>query len=257
MLMGMEATVITAAEAVEYGEFKRTKREAEIAVALKKLIVDASRRETDRYALKTACESARKLGAYGVLVSPVGVMSAKKHLAGSKTYVACLVGGTGETLMPVKKLEAKKAIAAGARDIRLVLCYSALRAGNLSYLRREVKKVRRAAKKLPLTVSLEDHALSEEEVALGVRAAAEGGADAVCVRGETQLLLRALRASGGKVRVDASGIENAEQMRSLLKAGGHLMQTDVPERIAKEMYEQAKAESESVLPPEAPKPEEG
>lgn len=248
MLWGMEGTVISAAEAVEYGEFKRTKREAEIAVACKKLLVDASRRETDRYALKTACESARKLGAYGVLVSPVGVAPAKKHLSGSTTYVSCLVGGTGETLMPVKKLEAKKAISLGARDIRLVLCYSALRAGNLSYLKREVKKVRRAAKKLPLSVSLEDHTLSEDEVALGVRAAAEGGADAVCVRGETQLLLRALRAGGGKVRVDASCIENAEQMRSLAKAGGRLMQTDVPERIAKEMYEQAKEETERVAP---------
>ena len=171
-------------------------------------------------------------------------------MEGSQAYIICLVGGTGETLMPVKKLEAKKAIALGAREIRLVLCYSALRAANASYLKREVKKVRRVAKKMALVVSLEDHTLSEEEVALGAKAAADGGADAVCVRGEVQLVLRALRAGGGKIRVDVSGVENAEQLRSLTKAGGSLVQTADPDRIAKEMYEQAKEEAERVLPPQ-------
>ena len=239
----MEGTFLSAAEAVEYGEFKRTRREAEISVTLHKLTVDASRRETDRFALKTACESARKLFAYGVLVSPVHVGAAKKYLAGSETYVICLVGGTGETIVPVKRLEAKKAISQGAREIRLVLCYSALRAANASYLRREIKKLKRAARKVPLVVSLEDHTLGEEEIALGAKLAAEANADAVCVRGETQLVLRALRAGGGKIRVDASEVENAEQLRTLAKSGASLLGTADPERIAKELYERAREEA--------------
>ncbi len=243
----MEATYLSAAEAVEYGEFKRTRREAEISVVLHKLTVDASRRETDRFALKTACESARKLSAYGVLVSPVHVGAAKKHLTGSECYIVCLVGGTGESILPVKRLEAKKAISQGAREIRLILCYSALRAANVSYLRREIKKTRRAARKLPLVISLEDHTLGEEDVALGAKLAAEGGADAVCVRGETQLVLRALRASGGKIRVDVSGVENAEQLRALSKAGASLIGTSDPEKIAKELYDRAREESGQVL----------
>ncbi len=242
----MEGTYLSAAEAVEYGEFKRTRREAEISVTLHKLTVDASRRETDRFALKTACESARKFFAYGVLVSPINVAAAKKHLAGSETYVICLVGGTGESILPVKRLEAKKALSQGAKEIRLVLCYSALRAANASYLRREIKKIKRAVRKLPLVVSLEDHSLGEEEVALGAKLAAEAGADAVCVRGETQFVLRALRASGGKIRVDASEVENAEQLRALIKAGSSLFGTSDPERIAKELYDRAREESEQV-----------
>lgn len=239
----MESTTLSAAEAAEYGEFKRTRREAEIAVVLHKLVIDASRRETDKFALKTACESARKVAAYGVLTSPVGVAAAKRHLAGSETYVVCLVGGTGETLMPVKKYETKKAVALGAKEIRLVLCYSALRSGNLSYLKREIRKVRRAARKRSVVVSLEDHSLGEEEIALGARAAGEGGAAAVCVRGETQLVLRALRAGAGKLRVDVSDVENAEQLRTLMKSGASLVQTRIPEQIAEEMYEAAREES--------------
>lgn len=232
----IEGTVLSPAEMAEFGEFKRNRREAEIAVTLHKLIVDASKRESDRAALKSACESAKKLFAYGVLTSPVGVAAAKRHLQGSEAYILCAVGGTGETLIPVKRMEAKKAASLGAKEIRLTLCYSALKSGNASYLKREVKKVKRAVKKLPLSVSLEDCTLGEEEVALGTRAAAEGGADAVCVRGEVRLVLRALRACAGKLRVDASEVENSEQLRSLLRSGASLAQTDSPERIAKEMY---------------------
>ncbi len=239
----MEGTILSAAEAVEYGEFKRTRREAEIAVALHKLIVNASRRETDRHALKAACESAKKLNAYGVLSSPVGVAAAKKHLSGTQSYVIALVGGTGESLIPVKRLETRKAVSQGAKEIRLVLCYSALRAGNSSYLRREIKKIKRAARKCPLSVSLEDHSIGEEEIALGTRAAVEGKADAVCVRGEIPLVLRALRVSGGKLRVDVSEVENAEQLRALLKSGAALAETSDAERIASELHDAAREES--------------
>lgn len=232
----MDTTVISAEEAAEFGEFKRSRREAEIALLLKKVVVDASRRDTDRHALKAACESAKKLDAHGVIVSPVNVAAARRFLAGSGQSVACLVGGTGESLAAVKKAEAKKAARQGAKELRLVLCYSALAGGNLSYLKREVKKVRRAAKKCALFVSLEDHGLSESEVALGARAACEGGAAGVCVRGETQLILRALTVGGGKLSAECSGVENAAQLRSAVRAGAALAATRRSEEIAEELY---------------------
>lgn len=254
-------TYLSAAEAAEYGEFKRTRREAEIAVSLHKIVVDASRRETDRGALKSACDCVKRQFSYGALVSPVSAAQAKRHLEGSEAYVVARVGGTGETLPSVKKYEAKKAIAQGARELRLLLCYSALKAGNAGYLRREIKKVKRAARKLPVVVSLEDHSLTEDEVAFGVRAAGEGGADGVCVRGEVNLVLRALRVCAGKLRVDVSGVENAEQMRALLKAGASLLTTDRPDEIAEEMYRMAREEASligtvSVPLPQDPPPQE-
>lgn len=239
-------TFLSAAEAAEYGEFKRTRREAEIAVSLHKIIVEAARRETDRGALKSACDCVKRLFSYGVLVSPVSAAQAKRRLEGSESYVVARIGGTGETLLAVKKYEARKTVGQGAKELRLVLCYSALKAGNLGYLRREIKKVKRAAGRSPVIVSLEDHALSEDEVALGVRAAGEGGADGVCVRGEVNLVLRALRVCAGKLRVDASGVENAEQMRALLKAGASLVTTCCADEIAEEMYRMAREEAEHI-----------
>lgn len=246
----METTVLSPQEAVEYEEFKRTRREAEIAVTLGKLTIDASRRETDKYALKRACAAAKKLHAYGVLVSPVHAVQARRYLSGSPAVVVCHVGGTGETLPAIKKAEAKKAASQGARELRLVLCYSALRSGNVQYLKKEIKKVRKAVKKCAVTVSLEDHTFGEEELMRGVRAACDAGAEAVCVRGEIPLVLRAVQTSAGRVRVEVSGVENAEQLRSLLKAGAQRATTSCAEQLCGELYRAA--EEEAVLLTAAP-----
>lgn len=76
--MEQNSKVLSAAEVAEFGEFKRARREAEISFTLNKLLIDASRRETDRAALKRACETALKLNASGVQVSPINVAAAKK-----------------------------------------------------------------------------------------------------------------------------------------------------------------------------------
>ncbi len=233
----MEQKVLSASDATDYEEFKRSRREAEIAVTLKRLIVDASRRETDKRVLKTACERAKRLGASGVLVSPVNVSSARRLLAGSRVNIICLVGGTGESLPAVKKAEAKKARSQGAAEIRLVPAYSALAGRNLGYLKKEVKKVRKAVKKCAVTLSLEDGSLSGDDVALGVKAAREGGAHGVCVRGDVSSVARAVEAGADRLRVDASGIENAGQLRDTLRAGALRAQTITPDRLVKELYD--------------------
>lgn len=233
--------ILSAAEAAEYGEFKRSKREAEISFTLKRLVIDASGRETDGAKLKGACGTAEKLCAAGVYVSPVNVGKARKILAdkagkGAAAPVCCAVGGTGESLIAVKKTEAKLAARQGAKGIRLFLCYSALKGKNISYLKREIKRIRRAVKKQTLTVSLDDHALTEEEIVLGVRAAVGAKADGVCVRGEGSLVESAVSACAGKLFVEAAGVENAAQLRLLVKAGAVRFYTENGEKIACELY---------------------
>ena len=233
----MEMRDLSEAEAAEFEEFQRVRREAEAALTLKKIIVDASKRETDRNALNSACATAKRLGAFAVAVSPVNVSAARRRLGGSESKISCIVGGTGESILPIKKKEAKRAYSQGAEEIRLIPCYSALFSGNTAYLKREVKKVRRAAKKCRLVLSLDDHALTKEDIERGLVAAAEGRADAVSVRGESELALMAIRFSSGRLGVVTSGVENAEQMRLLMRAGVEYVLTGNGEEISREMYQ--------------------
>lgn len=229
---------ITPDEAAQYEEFKRTRRENEIAIRLQKAVIDATQRETDRAALARACAVAKKYRASAVAVSPVNVSLCRRILEESGVGVICFAGGTGESLPSVKKTEAKKAFSCGAGEIRLVPCYSRLACGDFNYLKKEVKKVRKAAKKRVLTVSLEDRSLTREEIALGVRAAREGKADGVCVRGELSHLAAAIDAGNG-LRVDVSGVENAEQFNSLLRAGASRAYTARLESVAEELFREA------------------
>lgn len=226
---------LSAEERSAFSEFKRTRKEAEVLLTLKKIVSDASGRETDRTLLKKICEYAKRERVGGVLVSPVNVAAAKKFLSGSGVKVICLIGGNGETLPAVKKYEAKRAVKLGADELRLVVCYSALVGGNLAYLKREIKKVKRAVK-TGVTLSLEDHSLSEEDVALGTRAAFESGLSGVCVRGETPLLLRAVDEGAGKLTFDCSDVENAEQLRSLICLGALRLVSPCTEKLSAELF---------------------
>ncbi len=230
-----EQTLISAAEAAEYGEFKRNKREAEIAFTLRRLIIDASRLE-EPASLKRACETAQRLNASAVLVSPVNVIKARKQFTTADVPIYCNVGGTGESVIAVKKKEAKIAVRQGVREIKITLCYSALKNGNAGYLKRELKRIRRAVKKRTLTVSLENYALSEEEISLGVKAACAAGADGVCVRGEARLVECAVTAGAGRVFVEVAGVENSAQLKALIKAGAARAVTADGGKIAEELY---------------------
>ena len=232
----MENKVLSEADAAEFEEFLRSRREVEAELTLKKMIVDASKRETDRGLLNAACESAKRLGTFAVAVSPVNVSAARRRLEGFENVISCTVGGTGESLIPIKKKEAKRAQAQGAGEIRLVPCYSALFSGNVAYLKRELKKVRRAVKKCRIVLSLDDHALSKEDIERGLAAAVEGKAHAVSVRGETDLVMEAVRFLSGRLSVVATGVENAEQMRLLFKAGAEYAMTGNADEIARELY---------------------
>ena len=83
---------------------------------------------------------------------------------------------------------------------------------------------------------LDDRELGEDDVALGVRAAKEAKADGVCVRGEAQLILRALTAGAGKLNVHCCGVENAAQLRTAVRAGATHACTRACTEIAEELY---------------------
>ena len=218
---------ISAEEAAEFAEFKKSRREAEYALALGKLVADASMPMLGDAALKGVCESAKRCALYGVLVSPVRVAAAKKLLGASGVRVLCLAGGTGESLPAVKRAEVRRAVRQGAREIYLFPCRSALAEGREGYLKREVKSVRRAAKKAPVMLVL--GGLPPAQVALGARAARESGAEGVCVRQDE--FLSAVEGGAGRLRIDALCAESVQSLEACVRMGAMRVCTPCPEHL--------------------------
>lgn len=237
---GAPVRVLSAAEEAEYREFLRIKRESEIALTLRRLVVDVSG-ISDRASLQAACGAASRLFAAGVLASPVQVSSVRRQLP-REIFVAALIGGTGESLPSVKRCEAKRAVRQGADAVVLLPSMFSLLSGEGQGVKREWRLVRRAVKRARLLVALDDRRLEREEFAPAVRAAKACGADGVLVRGEPEWVSAA--AEEGEGLLVEAGAENAEQLRLLLSAGAVRVLTSAADAIAAQLRQKAGSEQE-------------
>lgn len=235
---GAPVRVLSAAEEAEYREFLRIKRESEIALMLRRLVVDVSG-ISDRASLRAACGAASRLFAAGVLASPVQVSSVRRQLP-REIFVAALVGGSGESLPSVKRYEAKRAVRQGADAVVLLPSMFSLLSGEGQGVKREWRLVRRVVKRARMLVALDDRRLEREAFAPAVRAAKACGADGVLVRGEPEWV-RAAAEEGEGLLVEA-GAENAEQLRLLLSAGAVRVLTSAADAIAAQLRQKAGSE---------------
>ena len=213
---------------------------------------------SDRAALRAGVESAVRMGAFGVLVTPdklplvrkllqesgksgqpaaqTAAQPAAQTVAGVPRLFA-LIGGTGETLPAVKKYEARKAVRLGAEALVLLPSVMLLHGGAVQAAKREWRPVLRAAGKRGVFVSLADPALNGEETLSGVRAANKAGAAGVVVRGEVAIVSAAFREA---CPVCTQGVGSAEELSLLCKAGAGYAFTAQAECLAGELRQLTK-----------------
>ena len=79
------------------------------ALVMRRLIADVSAPVSDA-AFRQRCGEACALGVYGVIVSPVRVALARKLCSAGGVRTVCLIGGSGESFLAVKRAEAAYAL---------------------------------------------------------------------------------------------------------------------------------------------------
>lgn len=246
------ARVLSAGEAARFREFLRRRKETELALMLHRLISDLTS-VSDRAALRAGVESAVRMGAFGVLVTPDKLPLVRKllqesgksgqpaaqtaaqpaaQLGAGVPRLFALIGGTGETLPAVKKYEARKAVRLGAEALVLLPSVMLLHGGAVQAAKREWRPVLRAAGKRGVFVSLADPALNGEETLSGVRVANKAGAAGVVVRGEVAIVSAAFREA---CPVCTQGVGSAEELSLLCKAGAGYAFTAQAECLAGEL----------------------
>ena len=153
----------------------------------------------------------------------------------------------GENVTETKVFETKRAIADGADEIDMVICISAVKNGEYGYVKREIKKVVKAARGNPVKVILETSLLTRDEMLKAAACARDAGAAFLKTStgyfggGATADDVRALKSvSKGKCAVKASGgIRNAETFREMLDAGADRIGTSSGTAIAEELKKQS------------------
>ena len=240
---GSAEPVVTNAEQErqEFEEFRRQKKLLELRRMLR-MIDHTQLKQTATLAdIKTLCREARENGFASVCVQPVYVSACTDYLKDAPHIkIACVVGfPMGENLIETKVYETKRAIADGADEIDAVVCISAIKNGDYGYIKREVKKIVKAAKGAPVKIILETSLLTREETLKAAACAANAGAAFVKTStgyfgGATPEAVRLLKdAVKGKCAVKASGgIRNADTFNEMVAAGAERIGTSAGVEIA-------------------------
>jgi deoxyribose-phosphate aldolase len=171
-----------------------------------------------------------ELGVYAVCVSPSMMAVASQAVpAASDVRVAAVAGfPSGKHLPAVKAQEAAAAVAAGAREIDMVIDVGAALAGEFDAVRSDIATVRAATAGAVLKVIVESAVLDEPTLIAVCRAAENAGADFVKTStgfhpagGATVRAVELMAATvGGRLGVKASGgIRTATDAIAMRNAG--------------------------------------
>ena len=235
-------TSVSADELAEFEEFKRQKKILEIRRLLKTIDHTLLKQTAQREDIRKLCAEAVEYGFYSVCVQPVYVSACNEFLKNApQIKIACVVGfPMGENKTETKVFETKRAIADGADEIDMVICISAVKNGNYSYVKREIKQVVKAAKGSPVKVILETSLLTRDEMVKAALCARDAGA--AFVKTSTGYFGEGAKAEDVRLLKDtvkgaccvkaSGGIKTAEQFREMLAAGADRIGTSTGKEIA-------------------------
>ena len=200
-------------EAMEYRDYKRQKKRVEILSALAKSEgVLTGREDAGRIS-----DRAAKIRQAAVRLTPIRLENAAEFFVRRGVAIDCIVGGNGETLAKVKAYETKTAVKMGAKEISLILSPYQIEHCRYAEIKREIKRVLRAAKKAKIKVSV-DKQYPRANMARLARLCGELGVAYFCIPYYDGCEVLRMDMSGG-CKLQVSEVENLEQYRRLIGAG--------------------------------------
>ena len=200
-------------EAMEYRDYKRQKKRVEILSALAKSEgVLTGREDAGRIS-----DRAAKIRQAAVRLTPIRLENAAEFFVRRGVAIDCIVGGNGATLAKVKAYEAKTAVKMGAKEITLILSPYQIEHCRYAEIKREIKRVLRAAKKAKIKVSV-DKQYPRANMARLARLCGELGVAYFCITYYDGCEVLRMDMSGG-CKLQVSEVENLEQYRRLIGAG--------------------------------------
>ena len=208
-----EVVSISVKEAEEYRGYKKQQKIVELTGAISRSATKLGVKDNTEKVLQQAarfCQSS-------VRMTLLQLFKLRGRLARSSVKADCIIGGNGETTAKVKAYEAKLARRMGAKEITLILAPSMIYSCSYSEIRKEVKKIKRVAKKCVIKVWV-DNKYSFSTIAKLARVCSEAGAEYFCVPqfpGCERLRFDLFR----NCSLEVTEVENLEDFRKMARAG--------------------------------------
>ena len=133
--------------------------------------------EATRQEIIKLCAEAKQHRFAAVCVTPTWVSLCVEQVAGSPVLVASVVGfPLGATTIRAKSSEAREVVAAGAREIDMVIALGRLKSGDWAYVEDDIRAVVEASRPARVKVIIESAALTNDEILKASALSKEAGA---------------------------------------------------------------------------------
>jgi len=181
--------------------------------------------------LEKICDIAYKNGYYAVCVNPVNVKYVSgyitKYLKNALKVVSVVGFPLGANTTSTKLAEAKEAIENGASEIDMVINIGKAKAGDFCYVKNEIEKIRKIAKKKILKVIIETCYFDENDIIKLVKICIACKVDYIktstgfgTAGAQKEIVSLIKKVVGSKCKIKASGaIKTREQAVEFLNLG--------------------------------------
>lgn len=235
-----------------FEDFKRKINMQAAQAQVKKLEYNLSDVTSGLAAVKAACNDASTLQLGGVCVAPSFVKSCATFLGSSQkrksSLIACISYPNGGDTTEIKVKAVKQALKDGADEVEVTAPIAQVRDGNFQYVRRELKKLRKAVKNRSLRISAECSLLSKHDVVRLCLIAADCHVNSVKTTsdgwGEDGKTIAEIRSAvKDKCTIKAEGVSSVTELSAAIDMGAVVVGSKNAPAVARYILAAAKNES--------------
>ena len=208
-----------------FEDFKRKMNLEAAAAQIAKLEYNVTQATATKAELRNACQEANRLKLGAVCVLPNQVKHCVHFLGKDPqtSLVACISFPHGGDTTKVKTAAVKAAVKEGVDEAEVCAPISHIKDGNWSYVKREFKKLKNAAKNRALRINIESQFLTAQELTKVCALAADCGVTSLrtssCIGYESDVVSKMKSAVKDKCTIKADGVSNLSEMQSAVDMG--------------------------------------
>ena len=222
-------TTQTDTEEQLFADFKRKLNLEAAAAQVAKLEYDMTCATTEKAALRHACQEANRLKIGAICVLPAQVKACENFLGSDPqtSLIACISFPHGGDTTAIKVAAVKRAIKDGVDEVEVCAPIAYIKDGNWSYVKREFKKLKSAAKYRNVRIDAECGLLTAQELTKLCSVAADCGITSVRTSHnenyDASVIGKMKTAVKDKCTIKASGVRTLADMDSATDMGAGII----------------------------------
>ncbi len=209
-------------EEQQFLEFKRLNRIKEVKASVLKIECDCLSADCDKAFLKDICRRANTLEIGAIVVYPAFVKLCVSYLGNDPkvSLIASVSYPHGADTVEIKTEAIKRAVKDGVDEVEVCASSAVIRDGNWLYLKKECKKLKKAAKIRALRLVFDCKSLTEKELVKACTIAADTGVNCLRLKGADSDLVTTVKAAlKGKCLIKADGAGDLSAFLSFSNVG--------------------------------------